>query len=965
MFLLILLFSIIAAPAFNALSVARGAAPRVYEVIRRDSEIDSLNDEDGVVLDSLQGDIRFENVQFNYPTRVIADDVDVDTDVEKRPYVLDCFNLEVKHGSSHALVGFSGCGKSTTVRLVERFYDVNSGRVLIDGVDIREYNVRWLRSQIGYVGQMPTLFMLSIRDNIALGAPMEVEIDKATGNKMLKRRFLTNDEIVNAAKMANAHDFIMKLPEKYDTMLGERGALLSGGQKQRICIARALVRNPKILLLDESTSALDAQSERHVQDALEKAAAGRTTITIAHRLSTVKNCGVISVINNGALIESGSHDELMLMNGAYRTLIENQSVAAKKTAEQTVVKVDNSSIVGAGAMADDSTTKGKSLTKALDEAEGIESGLPPTDPGVFKRAFVLNRRELPIIFLGMLGAAVVGASFPGMAIAFSSVIVDTFRPDNAALVRKWALIFVAIGAASFIGNILQFLMLGISGGRLTRKLRSLAFRATLRQEMGYFDRKENSVGQLATRLATEATLVQGITGDTLGSLSLVASTLLTGFLVAFLSCWEVALVLTGLLPLMAFSEAAQVQLITGFDADSSVKFAKAGAVASEAVDNFDTVTSIGVQDFFIERYEKELEGPMKNGRRRALVSGLTFGVSEFLSQALWAVAFWVGSVFVGKRRCDFESLMRGISGLLFAGSAIGQTALFMPDLPKSKIAATSIFRLLDRDPTIDPTDESGESRDAREMRGLVEMRDVEFEYPTRPDVRVLRGMSLDARPGQTVALVGESGCGKSTVVALLERFYDPRKGCVDVDGLDARRYKVGNLRHHFGLVSQEPDLFNRSVRDNIAYGLGHEAGTIVTEDAIETAARAANAHDFISGLPDGYNTVIGARGSRLSGGQRQRVAIARSLVRDPRVLLLDEATSALDAVSEQLVQSALNAAAKGRTTIAIAHRLSTIKDADVIGVVENGRIVEKGKHHELMQRNGKYAALVRNQVNET
>lgn len=406
----------IAAPSFQAFAVARGAAPRVYEVIRRESDINPLNEEEGDILPDFRGHVEFKNVDFNYATRIV-DDLQ---DEAAREFVLNKFNINVPPGTSHALVGSSGCGKSTTVRLIERFYDVQHGEVTLDGVDVRKLNVRWLRSQMGYVGQMPTLFMLSIKDNIALGAPMDVVFDENTKKTVMRRREVTGEEIIQAAKQANAHDFIMQLPEQYDTMLGERGALLSGGQKQRVCIARALIRNPKILILDESTAALDAQSERVVQEALEKASTGRTTITIAHRLSTVKNADVISVIENGTVVESGSHSDLIdLDGGAYRTLVEHQRVEARNVEEITRLSDQDGNFASQAQVFKDSISK--TQDKAIEDVEEDNHDEPDTDPGVLMRAFVMNLREWPWILLGILGAAVAGASFPVMAIVFSEV----------------------------------------------------------------------------------------------------------------------------------------------------------------------------------------------------------------------------------------------------------------------------------------------------------------------------------------------------------------------------------------------------------------------------------------------------------------------------------------------------------------------------------------------------------------
>lgn len=541
-------------------------------------------------------------------------------------------------------------------------------------------------------------------------------------------------------------------------------------------------------------------------------------------------------------------------------------------------------------------------------------------------------------------------------------IGDLPKENNQDEIRKWSLFFVLIGGVAFVGYFLYLFAMGVSGERLTRRLRAMNFRAMLKQEMGFFDDTKNSVGILTTRLSMESTLVQGVTGGTLGAVTLVLSTISAGIIIAFLSCYRIALVVLVIFPLMGVSEAMQIKAMSGFDADSGEKFAESGAIASEGVDNFDTICSIGVQDVFIARYNEKLEEPLKSGRRTALMAGLSFGVAEFLQQALWAISFWVGSVFVEKKQCSFPELFEAISGLLFAGSALGQSALFMPDISKSKVAASNIFRLLDRESAIDPTSGEGEKK---EIDGTVAAENLKFEYPTRPDVPVLRNLSIQVSPGQTLALVGESGCGKSTIVALIERFYDAREGRVLVGGSDSKGQELPNMRSQIGIVSQEPDLFNRSVSDNIAYGLGHEDGTPVTESMITEAAKAANAHDFIMELPQKYDTMVGVRGNRLSGGQRQRVAIARSLVREPKILLLDEATSALDAVSERVVQDALDAAAKGRTTIAIAHRLSTIKDADIIGVVKSGKIVEKGTHQSLLSiADGVYANLVKNQLSQ-
>lgn len=955
-----------AAPAFKSFAIARGTAPRIFDLIERDSPIDPLDYDSGLTPESVKGEIVFDNVDFTYKNRVAEDGAP--------DLVFNNFSLRVEAGMSQALVGPSGCGKSTTVRLVERFYDPIAGSVKLDGVDMRELNVKWLRAQVGYVGQMPTLFKLTIRENIALGAAAVPVEDKVTGSRRWEVIEPTEDDIIRAAKAANAHDFIMKLPEGYDTMLGERGALLSGGQKQRICIARALVRNPKILILDESTAALDANSERLVQEALEKASEGRTTITIAHRLSTVRNADRISVIEHGVVVESGKHEELMAREGgAYRQLVQLQNIERQKT-EEAMVDDDeqDASDEALPQLSGDKSRLGKPSVTGADSTtipnvqgeQEEEDGKVDIDRGVLKRTFALNARETPLILLGIIGAAMAGSVWPVASIALVRLVEIMIVDNNIGDVRLWCLVFVAIGAGALVGNFFYFGALGVSGERLTRKLRSLSFRALLRQEMGFFDLKENAVGALATRLSTDASQVKGVTGDTLGAVATVTSSLLTGLIIAFVTCWRVALVVMAIVPGVVAGGYFEMQMSAGLDSGSKKNFSGAGAIASESVDNIVTVRSLGIESHFDNRFVSELEKLRPGQIRKAFITGVAFGFSEFCQFLIWFAAFKAGADFVRQGHCGFFSLLQSVMAILFAAITLGNVAIFFPDIGGSRIAATSIYRLLDRQSLIDPLRDDSDGSSWDSCHGDISATKLRFEYPSRPDVAVLRGLSVGVESGNTLALVGASGCGKSTIISLLERFYDVREGDLNVDSKHVKSVFVGSLRSHLGIVTQDPDLFNRTIRDNIAYGLSHVDGAPITNEMIVNAAKAANAHDFIQELPQKYDTVVGPRGDQLSGGQRQRVAIARSLIRQPKILLLDEATSALDAVSERVVQEALDAAASGRTTITVAHRLSTIQHADSIAVVHRGKIAEQGTHTHLLRLNGRYAELVKNQMTE-
>ena len=950
-----------ASPAFKSFSVARAAAPRVFEIIDRRSPLDALDDEHGLIPDQpVNGHISFHGVDFVYPSK--------GTEHGSNSLVLQDFDLDIPAGSSQALVGKSGSGKSTAAALIQRFYDPLNGSVKLDGVDIRELNVRWLRSQIGVVAQTPSLFMLSIRDNIKLGAGVDFVKDPHTGKPTAVRREVTDEEVIAAAKLANAHDFITKLPEGYETMLGERGAMLSGGQKQRVCIARALVRDPKILILDESTASLDTVSEKLVQKALENASRGRCTVTIAHRLSTIRNSDSIACIEKGRVIESGPHEKLMTIDGGfYKDLIELQTVERERMEQEKELEGKDSSDEGMPIETPDvasvSVTKtgADSVSVRLPgEDEDAKEKLPDVDKGVFKRALKLNSPESFLLIFGVFGAVVAGSVWPLAAIGVTKIIEILLLDNDPADVRFWALGFVILGLMGIFGNFMQHGVLGVTGEKLVRRVRTLSFRSLLRQDMGYFDLEGNSVGALAGRLSRDAGSVRGLTGDLFGTGANVVSSLVTALIISFVSCWRISLVVIAIIPGIMLGGFLTMQASAGLDSGSRSDFDKSNSVAAEAVENIGTVRSLGVEDHFSNRYNSLIGDTGKSSVRKALITGIGFGFSEFCLYLIWFATFKAGADFVGKGFCGFSDMLVAMMSILFGSFMLGSVAVFAPDIGASKLGATHVFRLLDRVSAVDPTSDDGHKEG--NVVGDVKAEKVYFEYPRRPDVPVLRGLSLDVEHGNTLAIVGSSGHGKSTIIGLLERFYNVRAGNISVDGRDVTETNVKYLRRHIGLVSQEPDLFDRTVFENIAYGAPNEDGTPLSLEDVVEAAKAANAHDFISALPQGYDTKVGTRGESLSGGQRQRVAIARSLIRKPEVLLLDEATSALDAESEHVVQAALDAASAGRTTLVVAHRLSTIKNADCIVVVRKGRVVESGTHDSLLNKNGYYAQLVEHQL---
>uniref|UniRef100_A0A8C5RBN1 Bile salt export pump n=1 Tax=Leptobrachium leishanense TaxID=445787 RepID=A0A8C5RBN1_9ANUR len=928
-----------ASPCLQAFASGRGAATGIYETIDNEPKIDCLSEE-GYKLDKVKGEIEFKNITFNYPSR-------------PEVKILQKLNMIVKSGETTAFVGPSGAGKSTTIQLIQRFYDPDEGMVTIDGHDVRTLNIQWLRSLIGIVEQEPVLFATTIAENIRFG-----------------KESATMEEIINAAKEANAYNFIMDLPQQFDTLVGAGGGQMSGGQKQRIAIARALVRNPRILLLDMATSALDNESEATVQEALDKVRFGRTTISIAHRLSTIKNADVIIGFEHGRAVERGTHDELLERKGVYFTLVTLQSqgdkalnamekkgksmyafgcrasIRQRSRSQLSNVVPDNPLLV----LGD--TSSQYEETRRIDEDDGEEK----VEPAPVARILKYNAPEWPYMLVGSFGAAVNGAVSPLYALLFSQILGTFSLPDEVQQrneINGICMLFVAIGTISFLTQFLQGYTFAKSGELLTRRLRKFGFQSMLGQEVGWFDDPKNSPGALTTRLATDASQVQGATGSQIGMIVNSLTNIGVAIIIAFYFSWKLSLVITCFLPCLALSGALQARMLTGFANQDKQAMESAGRISSEALGNIRTIAGIAKEKKFVELYEEQLELPYHSAIKKANVYGLCFGFAQCVVFIANSVSYRYGGYLVEKEGLHYSFVFRVISAIVTSGTALGRASSYTPDYAKAKISAARFFKLVDRVPKITLYTTEGEKWN--DFKGSIDFINCKFTYPTRPDIQVLNGLNVSVKPGQTLAFVGSSGCGKSTSVQLLERFYDPDYGQVLIDGHNTKGINVAFLRSKIGIVSQEPVLFDCTIAENIKYG---DNTKDVSMDQVIAASMKAQLHDFVMGLPDKYNTNVGAHGSQLSRGQKQRIAIARAIVRDPKILLLDEATSALDTESEKTVQAALDKAREGRTCIVIAHRLSTIQNSDIIAVMSQGIVIEKGNHEQLMEKNGAYYKLV-------
>jgi ATP-binding cassette subfamily B (MDR/TAP) protein 1 len=953
------------APNFQAIILARSAAYKLFEAIDRVPVIDSSSDA-GLKPSNVIGNIELRNINFRYPTRM---DVPIFED----------YSLKVDAGTTVALVGMSGSGKSTIIQLLERFYDPIKGQVLLDGINTKELNLKWLRRQLGLVSQEPVLFSGTIFTNVAaglIGTPLEFsDIEKQ------------REAIIKACKMANAHDFIAALPKKYDTDVGEKGFLLSGGQKQRVAIARAIVKDPKILLLDEATSALDSKSEHIVQEALDRAAKGRTTIVIAHRLATIKNADKIAVMDRGIIVEMGNHHELMqLESGVYRKLVDIQNVkqaqigqVSEKAPHQeehehinpedlemrdAVVEGDNGEISIVKIPTKISLTDAAKITKTKSIHETLSAPAPKQSARYLaRRVFSINKTEWKQLILGVIGACGQGCIFPCFGIIFSGMLEAFYNPDpdgRTSDISYWACMFIVIAVCMGIANVLQSAGFGCSAEILTARLRFMSLESMLRQEIGWFDRDENSTGILTSRLSKEAQDIQGLSGITLGTILQTIVNLGLCCIVSLIYGWKLALVVISCIPIIMTAGYINIAMIYKNNALNQSSYAKSAEMACEATNALRTVAALTKENAVTDEYARQLLPPLRAGYKNAYFSTIAFAAAQSINFLINALAFWYGGKLVSTNEYNMRQMFTVFMAVIMGSSNASRVFAFSPDMSKAKESAEKLFGSLERKPLID-SEESGPGKRINNVEGHISFENVHFNYPTRPHAKVLRGLNLEIKSGQYVALVGPSGCGKSTTIGLVERFYDILSGSIKIDGVDLREYNLPSLRDHIALVGQEPNLYNMTIRENILFG-SKSFDNPPTQTQIEQAAKDANIHDFIMSLPQAYETSLGGKGASLSGGQKQRIAIARALVRNPKILLLDEASSALDAESEAVVQAALDSAAKGRTTISIAHRLSTIQKADCIYVLQDGVILEEGTHDELMNSNGLYAEMASQQV---
>nr|WHA27460.1 putative ABC transporter [Sesquicillium sp.] len=947
-------------------------------------------------------DIVFKDVTFAYPSR-------------PHVQVLDRLNLTIEAGKNTAIVGPSGSGKSTIVGLIERWYDLSeqyviaqtrgaeklrgpeseektekkknmkedsktklekapepmseglfatnnneetpgaadsqcvvplSGSISFGEKALADIELKLWRSQIGLVQQEPFLFNDTIFQNVAYGL-LGSEWENVSEEEKLEL-------VKNACRDTFADEFIDRLPDTYYTTVGDGGAKLSGGQRQRIAIARSIIKNPKIIILDEATSAIDVRGERIVQAALDRVSQGRTTITIAHRLSTITKADRIVVLQKGQVVESGTHETLLENeSGAYYRL-----VAAQKLSLGLPTKADIPS------KWDDSSPGVVMETSSATIPEDSEDSqqTQPKPPGVFfnlSRLFSEQKNRWVYLVIAFF-AACTAAGTPLMAWLFAQVFkVFTYSDKNEIRShgRFWSLMWVALAVGVGLGYFFQNAIAVHVQHNISAMYKKQYLESILYQKTAFFDDDENSHGTLVARIASDPKQLEELLGLNMSFLLMAAFNVIGAITIAYCFGWKLAIVAMFItIPVVLCAGYWRVKYELESEKMNAAVFAESSKFAAEAIGAFRTVSSLTMEDVIDARYETLLQDHVRAAYRKARWTSILFGLADSVNIGCQALIFWYGGRLLVSREYNILDFFVCFMAMVQSAEAAGQGLSYGPNAAQASAAANRIVDM-----------RNSSNQDRHDVTGQIpsvddgikiELKNIHFRYPTR-DTPIFAGLDLIINSGQFVGLVGPSGCGKTSIVSLLERFYSVDKGDILFNGKSIYSVDVNDYRKNLSLVAQEPYMFQGTIRDNICLGIDPQ---MMPEERLHHACREASIHDFIVSLPDGYDTDIGSKGFSLSGGQKQRLAIARALIREPKVLLLDEATSSLDSESERLVQAALERAGRGRTMVCIAHRLATVQNADVIFVLGEGRVLEKGTHQDLLRQKSIYWQMCQSQA---
>ena len=652
----------------------------------------------------------------------------------------------------------SGGGKSTLVSLLQRFYNPNSGQIKIDGHPIEQLNLNWWRSQMALVAQEPVLFTTTIKENIRLG-----------------RLDATDEEIVEAAKNANAHNFIMRCPQNYETPVGERGSQLSGGQKQRIAIARALLRNPKILLLDEATSALDNKSEKKVQDALDKAKVGRTTIVIAHRLSTIRNADLIVALADGQIKEMGTHDQLMNTRGLYFDLVNAQTVGGhEKQQSKLYNRVDpetsddeDEEIARDDVLLSDDLKNLINFVAAMKVATKTAMEKKKKRKPTFKyerKLLRLQKSDALWLFIGACAQLISGASMPVISFIFTNIFKLFTIADDAeqsSLSLKYTLVILSIAFLACISQIVSNYSFALTGARLTKKLRIQMFISMIRQEVAFHDLEDNRSSILSTQLSTSVTSCKGLTSDKISLLAQAIAGIGFALVISFYLNWKLAFLMILYTPVSFAAGNMSARGVTNVKIkDGHNRLEEGGRLTTETVENIKTVVSLGREKHFLNAFYNIFHRKFKDTLFSLHFPAFFHGVSNSLIFFIQATAFGFGWYLIKNENLEVQDLFRIYSSITFASMILGRNFSQLSDMNKAKDGARTAFKIIERKSQIDSLNEEGLK--PTDVVGEIKFENVYFSYPNRPHVKILKGFNLTCNKDETTALVGPSGSTKNT-----------------------------------------------------------------------------------------------------------------------------------------------------------------------------------------------------------
>ena len=869
--------------------------------------------------ENVKGRIEFKNIKFAYP------------DDKGQKLVLNGLNLVIEEGKKIALVGESGCGKSTTVNLIERLYEPNEGEILIDDINIKEYNIEYLRNLIGYVKQESILFNQSIRQNIIFGR-----------EEQLKELGDIDHLLEEACKDAYINDFIETKENKYEYNVGFKGNKLLPGQKQRISIARALLLKPKILILDEATSSLDHEAEQKVQIALDNINKKKiTTIIIGNRLNIIRNADMIYAIKKGKIVEKGTHAQLLAKKGYYAGIIKSEMknkylgiTKKNKKKRKSIRKIPITY----------NTLKDQTMKVELEHNN--EDTIKVENSKIFE---LVNDKKCAL-FIGILGGLLYGVIVPFTSLTLGKLTTAFALPDNDQMyksVLKWSLILLCITFIGAFCNYCKVLNLSNIGSSLVSKIRKKLFRKYLELHMGFFDFDYNNPNGLLSILSVEIYYLRLLFTTILGAITVTLGIIITALIIGFYYDWQLTLILLCFFPIrIILSFLSGKYKIGGKRKYKEIRI-EAINFFSECVTNTKTLFSFNFQECAIKMYNNILNKETKDYIKDSLLSSALTAAGELLSYGSNSAAYKCAMTFIRHKTLTFAAMNNVKKTLMSYIEGTDTIIRGLSDYSKVKIAYKCIFKILETPSEINPFEDMNNDKiSPYNIKGKIEFKNVTFSYPTKPDIIILNNVSFIIQPYSKTAIVGNSESGKSTIIQLIERFYDIYTGEILIDDINIKDYNLYEIRKKIGLISQEPVLFKRGLYENILYG-DLEANRIdVFNAANKTALK-----EFLN------NKEFHINEKSSSQGEKQRISMARVFLKNPVILLLDNVTSSLDQESEKEIKKKISAFQKGRTTISVTHRLNNIVNYDNIIFLDKGNLVEQGTHSQLIEKQGNYYNL--------